>query len=253
MNVIFEFVLRVIGMYFLAMVVIRFMGKRALGELGLFDFVIMTGVGHTLTSIALDRSIPFYEGIVVLVTLAGLEYIMGYASLKSQRLARLISGVPVVVIDNGWIMRENLAREKFNVDDLMQELRKHGIRDVSEVEQGLLEPCGGFSVILKPDFEPVTRGELGIKWEPGPDTVLTSEPVSRKLVLQSPAGDGGSQKRPSVSLADQKETLEAIHKALGDILRRLDELDADSPNTQRCHERPPRKPATDEHGPGTQA
>ncbi|MGI6487354.1 MAG: DUF421 domain-containing protein [Syntrophothermaceae bacterium] len=116
-----EFVLRVVGMYFLSMLVIRLMGKRALGELGLFDFVIMTGVGHTLTSVALDRSLPFYEGIVVLFTLAALEYLMGFAALKSQRLSRFMSGIPVVVIDNGYILKENLAREKFNVDDLMQE------------------------------------------------------------------------------------------------------------------------------------
>jgi len=226
MDVVWEFVLRVIGMYFLAMVVIRFMGKRALGELGLFDFVIMTGVGHTLTSIALDRSLPFYEGIVVLVTLAGLEYIMGYASLKSQRLARVISGVPIVVIDNGRVVKENLAREKFNVDDLMQELRKQGIRDVSEVDKGILEPCGGFSVILKPDFEPVTRGELGIKWEPGPDSILTSEPVSRKLVLHKPEITHEDEKESPVSLVKLQETIEGIRVVLDRVIRALEDLKA---------------------------
>jgi len=226
MDEMLEFVLRAVGMYFLAMVVIRFMGKRALGELGLFDFVIMTGVGHTLTSIALDRSLPFYEGIVVLLTLAGLEYIMGFASLKSQRLARLISGVPVVVIDNGRVIRENLAREKFNVDDLMQELRKQGIRDVSEVDKGILEPCGGFSVVLKPDFEPVTRGELGLNWEPGPDSILTLEPVSRKHVLNKPAMTDDGEKEPPVSLAQLEGMVKEIRMVLDDVLRRLEKFQA---------------------------
>ncbi len=67
------FALRAIGMYFLALIMIRLLGKRALGELGPFDFVVMTGVGHTVVSIALDKQIPFYEGIIILLTLAVLE------------------------------------------------------------------------------------------------------------------------------------------------------------------------------------
>ena len=143
-----EFVLRAGGMYFLALIMVRLLGKRALGELGPFDFVVMTGVGHTVVSIALDRSIPVYEGVIILATLAGLEYLMGYAALKNQRLSHLISGKPVILIDNGKIIRENLAREKFNLDDLLQELRKQGIRDIDEVirNPGILR---GFSVIIE--------------------------------------------------------------------------------------------------------
>jgi uncharacterized membrane protein YcaP (DUF421 family) len=132
----------------------------------------MTGVGHILTSVALDQSLPFYEGAGVLVTLAVMEYLTGYLSLKSQKLAHLISGRPVVMIKDGLIIRENLGKEKFNVDDLMQELRKQGIRDVGEVETGILEPSGGFSVILRGKAEPVTRGELGLDRAPDKTTVI---------------------------------------------------------------------------------
>lgn len=158
-----SFVVRATIMYFMALIMVRLLGKRALGELGPFDFVVMTGVGHTVVSIALDKSIPFYEGIIILGTLAVLEYIMSYLSLKNQSLSNIITGKPVVLIDNGRIIKENLAREKFNVDDLLQELRKQGIRDVDEVEKGVLESCGGFSVIIREEDEPVSRRDLGIK------------------------------------------------------------------------------------------
>lgn len=156
------FALKVAGMYFLALIMIRLLGKRALGELGPFDFVVMTGVGDTVISVALDKSIPFYDGIIVLATLAILEYLIGYLGLKSGKLSNLITGMPVVLIDNGKILKKNLAREKFNVDDLLQELRKKGVRDINEVEKGILESCGGFSVIIKEEEEPVTRRDLGI-------------------------------------------------------------------------------------------
>lgn len=157
-----DFVLRAAIMYIMALVMIRLLGKRALGELGPFDFVVMTGVGHTVVSVALDKSIPYYEGIIILGTLAGMEYLMGFLALKNQTLSNIIVGKPVVLIDNGRIIKENLSREKFNVDDLMQELRKQGVRDLDEVERGILESCGGFSVILKDEDEPVTRRDLGL-------------------------------------------------------------------------------------------
>lgn len=158
-----EFVLRAVAMYFMALLMVRLLGKRALGELSPFDFVVMTGVGHTVVSVALDKQIPFYEGIVILLTLAFLEYLMGYAALKSHKLSDLITGKPVVLIDNGRIIKSNLAREKFNVDDLLQELRKQGVRDIDEVDKGILESCGGFSVILKEDDQPVSLRDLGLK------------------------------------------------------------------------------------------
>ncbi len=215
-----DFVLRAMLMYIVALIVIRLMGKRALGELGLFDFVVMTGVGHILTSVALDQSLPFYEGAGVLVTLAVMEYLTGYLSLKSQKLAHLISGRPVVMIKDGLIIRENLGKEKFNVDDLMQELRKQGIRDVGEVETGILEPSGGFSVILRGKAEPVTRGELGLDWAPENNSILTYQDVSRSEIFNPPQYP--EQSEDMISLP---EYLTDIRDKMDQILIRLAELE----------------------------
>lgn len=158
-----DFVLRAVGMYFVAMIIIRVLGKRALGEMGPFDFVIMIGVAHMVVTIFLEKSIPYFEGLVILTTLVILEYLMGYIAIKSSFLSNLITGKPVTLIDNGKIIKENLAKEKFNVDDLMQELRKQGVRDIDTVERGVLESCGGFSVIIKNEDQSVTCRDLGIK------------------------------------------------------------------------------------------
>lgn len=176
------FALRVAGMYFLAMIMIRILGKRALGELGPFDFVVMTGVGDTVISVALNKSMPLSDGIIVLATLAFLEYAVGFMSLKSGRLSNILTGKPVVLIEDGKIIRKNLAREKFNVDDLMQELRKKGVREIIEVERGILEACGGFSVILKEGEETVKRKDLGLKSKPA-GSLLTIDPIPRKEIF----------------------------------------------------------------------
>lgn len=215
-----DFVIRAVIMYVMALVMIRLLGKRALGELGPFDFVVMTGVGHTVVSVALDRSIPYYEGLIILATLAGLEYIMGILALKSQSLSNIIIGKPVVLIENGRIIRENLAREKCNVDDLMQELRKQGIRDIDEVERGILESCGGFSVILKEGDEPVTRRDLGIK-EVKRTQIRTFDLVGRKEIFNQQEQES-CQEEPEINLP---EALREIMDKLQAIDSRLQNLE----------------------------
>lgn len=211
-----DFVLKAAVMYFMALIMIRLLGKRALGELGPFDFVVMTGVGHTVVSVALDKSIPFYEGIVILFTLAVLEYLVGYAALKNQKLAHIITGRPVILIDNGRIIKENLRREKFNIDDLMQELRKQGIKNINEVEKGILEPCGGFSVLLKDEDEPVSRRDLGIKEAKRLD-IPTFSMLSRRELFKLL----DREEKEEVPYLNLPEILEKINHQLEGIERRL--------------------------------
>lgn len=218
-----SFVLKAAVMYFIALVMIRFLGKRALGELGPFDFVVMTGVGHTVVSVALDKSIPFWEGMVILATLAALEYMMGYLALKNQALSNLITGRPVVLIKNGRIIKDNLKKEKFNVDDLMQELRKQGIRDLDEVDMGILESCGGFSVLLKEEDEPITRRDLGLK-PLGRSKVLTIQPLNRSEFFHNEERESWNEEAPisiSESLLHIEERLEIIGQQMDLIMEGL--------------------------------
>jgi len=214
------FALRVAGMYFLALIMIRFLGKRALGELGPFDFVVMTGVGDTVISVALNKTMPFYDGIIVLATLAVLEYSIGFLSLKNGKFSNLLTGLPVVLIDNGKIIRENLAREKFNVDDLLQELRKKGVRDINEVERGILESCGGFSVVIKEEEEPVTRKDLGIK-KKDCNALLTFNHISRSELFAQL--EQTIEEQPQPNLIDSLVNIENKLDQLGQRMALLEE------------------------------
>ena len=216
-----EFVLRAGVMYVTALLMIRLLGKRALGELGPFDFVVMTGVGHTVVSFALDKSIHYYDGFIILATLAGLEYLMGYLALKNQTLSNLITGRPVVLIDNGRIIRENLKKEKFNVDDLLQELRKQGIRDIDEVEKGTLESCGGFSVILKELDEPVTRRDLGVK--PVKRTAILTGNIFKRKDFFDLQSNESFQEDAHVSVTDMLNKIETNLTAINKRLENLED------------------------------
>ncbi len=216
-----NFALKAAIMYFMALIMIRFLGKRALGELGPFDFVVMTGVGHTVVSVALDKSIPFWEGMVILATLAGLEYLMGFIALKNQTLANVITGKPVILISEGKIIKENLRKEKFNVDDLMQELRKQGIRDLDEVDKGILESCGGFSVLLREEDEPVSRRDLGLKPLKRSE-ILTIQPINRGEFFHSQQRETWSESAP-VSITESLVRIEERLQLINSKVERIEE------------------------------
>ncbi|WP_051531340.1 DUF421 domain-containing protein [Clostridiisalibacter paucivorans] len=156
------YLMRAVGVYFIALIAVRMMGKRSIGELSSFDFVLMTGVGHIMSAVALEKDIPFHDGILVLAVLSALENILAIISYKSRKISKIISGKPRFLIEDGKMLKQAMKKEKFNFYDLRQELRKSGVDNEKEVEKAIIEACGKFSVILKEQESPLKRKDLGI-------------------------------------------------------------------------------------------
>lgn len=151
--------LRPIAIYIAALALVRILGKRALGQLSLFDLVIMAGIGDVIVVIALERQIPFEKGLFILGLLGGLELFLSKLTFGSPFFARLLEGKPTLLIKDGVLIEQNLAKEHISRSDLRQELRKLGVANLSQVAQGVLEACGNFSVIMKDEKDecPILR------------------------------------------------------------------------------------------------
>ena len=85
---------------------------------------------------------------------------MSFISLKSKSARRLLTGEPNIVIYNGKIIESELRKLRFNVNDLLSELRLNGCYDISDVEAAIVETSGKLSVIEKSDSRSVTVGDL---------------------------------------------------------------------------------------------
>lgn len=156
---------RTVVIYLVALFVVRLMGKRALGTLSLFDFVIMVGIGDIIVMVGVEGSVSLISGISVLVVLGVLELLFSLLTFKSKVAARILEGMPTVLVQNGKLMHENMTKEHVSLADLKQELRKEGVSQISSVKEALLEACGKFSVILKDDVEPMSREETRDQFE----------------------------------------------------------------------------------------
>lgn len=145
-----------------ALIVIRCMGNRTVGQLSPFDFVIMVGTGDIIVTTAMDQNQSILAGVGGLIALLVLQQILSYVSLKSTFWRKIFEGVPVVLIRNGELIRENFQKTRFNYDDLRQELHKLGMdmTEVKNIKLARLESCGVFSVIKANDLEPLTKRDI---------------------------------------------------------------------------------------------
>jgi len=159
---IWEYIFRTTFVYFLVLVVIRLMGKREIGQLSPFDFVVAIIIAE-LAAIPMEASdIPLWHSVLPLVILGALEVLVSYATLFSRKLRGFICGHPQVIIKNGFLLREEMRKSRYNLDDLMAQMRDKGIVELDDIEFAVLETSGKLSVILKSQHRPVTPADLGI-------------------------------------------------------------------------------------------
>ncbi|HBF39997.1 MAG TPA: hypothetical protein DDW50_22160 [Firmicutes bacterium] len=155
-----RFLIKPIAIYLAALIIVRFMGKRALGQLSLFDLVIMAGIGDVIVVVGLEQRVSFGKGLVILGLIGGLELFLSIVSYRSPLFAQLFEGKPTILVKDGVLMEKNLAKEHISMADLRQELRKLGVSKLSQVSQAVFEACGKFSVILKEETESITNQQL---------------------------------------------------------------------------------------------
>lgn len=148
---IYTHIFRTLLMYFIVYLVMRLMGKREIGKLSIFDLVISIMIAEIAVFSLEDIKSPLYEGLVPLGVLVILQIGMSYFSLKSRRLRLLFDGRPSVLYSNGQLYKDEMVKQRYNLDDLLLQLREQNIESLDEVEYVILETTGKLTVISKDD------------------------------------------------------------------------------------------------------
>ena len=154
--------IRTLILYFTILVSMRIMGKRQLGEMELSEFIVAALVADLAATPLQDIGTPLLNGLVPILTLFSLELIIAGLSMRSMKVRRFVFGKPEIIIENGKIDQEKMHKNRFTLDELMQELRGQGLTDTTTIEYAVLETNGQLNVILQPSEQPVTPSQLGI-------------------------------------------------------------------------------------------
>lgn len=156
-------ILRTFILYLVVVVALRIMGKRQIGELQPSELVVAIMISD-LASVPMQTiDIPLITGILPVLTLVVSEIGMSFLTLKSKKARKIITGEPNILIYDGHINENEMERLRFNINDLVEELRINNYFNIADIEVAVLETNGQISIVPKPDARPVTIRDMGIK------------------------------------------------------------------------------------------
>ena len=153
---------RTLILYFILMTGLRLMGKRQIGELEPSELVLTLIISDLAAVPMQDFGIPLVNGVFPIVTLLCVSLLLSFFSLKSIRFRGLVCGHPTVIVRDGKVLQENMARNRFTVDELYEQLRSQGYADLQSVKYAILETSGQVSILPYAREAPITPKGAGL-------------------------------------------------------------------------------------------
>jgi len=146
----FEILIKGIAIYFIVLIVIRFMGKREIGQLSVFDFAILLVIADILVS-GLSDDRPFLYYVYPIVALSLIQKLLALIMLKWIKLRDIMEGKQSIIVFDGKLNIKEMKKQNYNIDDLVVQMRLKNIRSLSEVRFIILETNGEISIYQKDD------------------------------------------------------------------------------------------------------
>lgn len=153
---------RALAVYAVMLVVIRALGKRAVGNFAAFDLLVALMLGELVDEI-IYGDVSFVQGTVAIAVIAGAQAGNAWLTHWGHGWDRLLEGSPTPIVRNGRIVEEGIRRERMNAKDVMAHLREEGIKDLREVEAAYVEDDGGVSVLRRSWADPAKASDVDDK------------------------------------------------------------------------------------------
>jgi uncharacterized membrane protein YcaP (DUF421 family) len=142
-----EFIIRAVAVFIVVFLLFRLIGKKQLGEMGPFDFVLLLIVSESVSGALIGKDDSLFGGWISATTLIGLSYLIDLLVFRSRRIERFVEGEPQLIIKDGHAIREVLNRAKITSRELKTALREKDIAEISEVKFAILETNGNITAI----------------------------------------------------------------------------------------------------------
>lgn len=137
--------------YILIIIIYRFMGKREVGQLSIIDLIVSILIAE-LAAISIDnREEGIFLSILPIFFLLLIQILLSKISIRFPRFRNMVDGVPSIIINNGKVNFKEMIRQRYNLDDLLTQLREQKIKTIEDVDFAILENNGNLSVFSKYD------------------------------------------------------------------------------------------------------
>jgi uncharacterized membrane protein YcaP (DUF421 family) len=213
---------RIIASVGLMLIIWLRIGQRQVGELSPVDLIITIMVGSVAGTAIADPKVDMGGTIVTIALLTVIQVILHWFIIKCRSIFKKVHYDPLVMIENGQIIKNNLRKARLPIETLMHLLRDRDVFDITEVELAILEPSGKLSVLKKAQYQPVTPEQLNIQVKPNrilvpvilegqlQDQVLSGLGFSKEQIEQFRREYGGQLENVFVACMDREHTIHVI-------------------------------------------
>ena len=207
-------------LYSLVVIVMRLMGKRQIGELQPYEFVITIMISDLAALPMQDTKFPLLLGIIPIITLLLMKTLLSQLQLKSQFARKIIDGEPTILIYRSKINFYGLKKQQINIDELMEEIRLAGYFDLSEIQYAILENNGQLSILPSNSSSASSGG--GSPKSDSDTSSSSQEPMLPKILVM----DGKVNKNALTTLGKDEEWIKKVLKnhniqSISDVLLAL--------------------------------
>ncbi|PFW90665.1 hypothetical protein COL32_10555 [Bacillus pseudomycoides] len=148
----------------------KLLGKRQIAQLSFFEYVAGLTIGNIAAEVATGLERNFWHGVSSMIIFSIVPFFAGMVALKNKRIRNLIEGKATIFIKDGKVLEDNLKKENYTIDELLELLRKKNAFNIADVEFAVLESGGELNVLLKRDKQPLTPKDIGLQVAPAKET-----------------------------------------------------------------------------------
>jgi uncharacterized membrane protein YcaP (DUF421 family) len=143
-------VIKSLVVYFVLWLVIRATGRRTLGQLTVFDFILFLIIGGAASRALMGQDYSLTHAFLVIATFVVVDVALSLLERDVPRLAHVLKGVPTVVVENGRVLSTRLRRARISEEDVLEAARRaHGLERMDEIKFAIFEASGRISIIPK--------------------------------------------------------------------------------------------------------
>lgn len=154
-----EVVLRATAMFAIVYLLVRLLGKRELGQMTPFEFIVMVVIGDLIQQGVTQNDFSLTGAALAIGTFAFWGLVLSWMSYLSPRAARLLEGEPRVIVHHGRVLADSLRRDRLTRAEIESEMRLAGIASLGDVAWAVLEPNGKISFIRRADASEAPEGK----------------------------------------------------------------------------------------------
>lgn len=155
--------IRSVVTYFALVVFARIMGRKQISQLTYFDYVVGITIGSIASAASVEKDVSLYEGVFTIFIWSLLTILISEMTLRNIKLRLLIDSEPLLIIEKGTVIYKNMKKARYNMGDLLMQLRDKNIFYITDVEIAILEPDGKLSVLKKAEQTTLTAGDMNIQ------------------------------------------------------------------------------------------